>query len=96
MKFFCVFACFVPIIAFGADDCATMRTVPSGVQTLQDIINLGLCRNPQTAAAYASLRSSHFNKNAGYASYLPNVRAGLSADKGYANKDWGDWGYGKY
>ena len=94
MKFFCVFACFMPIIAFGADDCATMRTVPSGVQTLQDVINLGLCRNPQTAAAYASLRSSHFNKNAGYANYLPSVRAGLSADKGYANKEWGDWGYG--
>lgn len=94
MKFFSVFACFVPIIAFGAEDCATMRTVPDGVQSLQDVINLGLCRNPQTAAAYASLRASHFNKNAGYANYLPSVRAGLSADKGYANKEWDDWGYG--
>ena len=94
MKKLFVFAFFMPFVAFGNDDCATMRNVPSGVQTLQDVINLGLCRNPQTAAAYASLRSSHFNKNAGYANYLPSVRAGLSADKGYANKEWGDWGYG--
>ncbi len=85
---------FLPVCAFATEDCATMRTVPEGVQSLQDVINLGLCRNPQTAAAYASLRSSHFNKNAGYAAYLPSVRAGLSADKGYSHKEWGDWGYG--
>ena len=94
MKKFFIFAAFAPIMAFASDDCATMRTVPSGVQSLQDVINLGLCRNPQTAAAYASLRSSHFNKNAGYANYLPNVSAGLSAGKNYANSDWGDWNYG--
>lgn len=94
MKKIFIFAAFVPIVAFGADDCATMRNVPSGVQTLQDVINLGLCRNPQTAAAYASLRSSHFNKNAGYANYLPSVSAGLSAGKNYANQEWQDWNYG--
>jgi len=84
----------MPFAAFGADDCATMRTVPSGVQSLQDVINLGLCRNPQTAAAYASLRSSHFNKNAGYANYLPSVSIGASAGKNYADKEWKDWNYG--
>lgn len=94
MKKIFIFATFVPIVAFGADDCATMRNVPSGVQTLQDVINLGLCRNPQTAAAYASLRSSHFNKNAGYANYLPSVSAGVSAGKNYANQEWQDWNYG--
>lgn len=94
MKKIFIFAAFVPIVAFGADDCATMRNVPSGVQTLQDVINLGLCRNPQTAAAYASLRSSHFNKNAGYANYLPSVSAGVSAGKNYANQEWQDWNYG--
>lgn len=94
MKKIFIFATFVPIFAFGADDCATMRNVPSGVQTLQDVINLGLCRNPQTAAAYASLRSSHFNKNAGYANYLPSVSAGVSAGKNYANQEWQDWNYG--
>ncbi len=94
MKKIFILTFFVPVIAFGADDCATMRNVPSGVQTLQDVINLGLCRNPQTAAAYASLRSSHFNKNAGYANYLPSVSAGVSAGKNYANKEWQDWNYG--
>ena len=94
MKKFLIFAAFMPAVAFGAaDDCATMRTVPDGVQSLQDVINLGLCRNPQTAAAYASLRSSHFNKNAGYANYLPSVSVGMSAGTNYSHKDWSDWNY---
>ena len=97
-KRFLIIAAFAPSIAFGADDCATMRNVPDSVQSLQDIINLGLCRNPQTAAAYASLRSSHFNKNAGYAKYLPGVSARVGANKNFAqsddvkNKDY-DWKY---
>lgn len=85
---------FVPFVAFAAEDCATMRQVPNGVQSLQDVIKLGLCRNPQTAAAYASLRSTHFSKNAGYANYLPSVNAGISAGKDYRNQDWQDWSYG--
>ena len=89
-----IFAVMMPFVAFGDDDCATMRNVPSGVQSLQDVINLGLCRNPQTAAAYASLRASHFNKNAGYANYLPSVSAGISAGKDYRNQEWQDWNYG--
>ncbi len=89
----------LPTMAFGSDDCVTMRNVPEGVQSLQDVINLGLCRNPQTAAAYAALRSIHFNKNAGYANYLPNVSASVSANKNFAqSKDTKnpnyDWGYG--
>ena len=96
---FAVIAGMMPFFAFGADDCATMRSVPSGVQSLQDVINLGLCRNPQTAAAYAALRSSHFNKNAGYASYLPSVSASVNASKNFAqSKDTKvknyDWVYG--
>lgn len=99
MKKLWLITAFFPAIAFGADDCVTMRNVPDGVQSLQDVINLGLCRNPQTAAAYAALRSSHFNKNAGYANYLPNVSASVSANKNFAqSKDTKnpnyDWGYG--
>lgn len=94
MKKFFIFAVFAPIVAFGADDCATIRTMPSGEQSLSDIINLGLCRNPQTAAAYASMRSSHFNKNAAYSNYLPSVNASISAGKNYKNRDWDDWNYG--
>lgn len=92
--YFAIIAGLVPVLAFGADDCATMRRVPDGVQSLQDVINLGLCRNPQTAAAYAALRSSHFNKNAAYSNYLPNVSAGVSAGKDYRNKNWDNWNYG--
>ncbi len=94
MKKFFILAVFAPIVAFGADDCATIRTMPSGEQSLSDIINLGLCRNPQTAAAYASMRSSHFNKNAAYSNYLPSVNASISAGKNYKNRDWDDWNYG--
>ena len=94
MKRFFIVAAIMPSIAFGANDCATMRTVPDSVQTLQDVVHLGLCRNPQTAAAYASLRSSHFNKNAAYSAYLPSVNAGVSAGKDYRNKNWDDWNFG--
>lgn len=94
MKKIYLLAAFVPTIAWGADDCATMRTAPSDVVGLQDVVKLGLCRNPQTAAAYASLKSARFNKNAGYANYLPSVSIGASAGKDYRNKDWDDWSYG--
>ncbi len=94
MKRFFIVAAIMPSIAFGANDCATRRTVPDSVQTLQDVVHLGLCRNPQTAAAYASLRSSHFNKNAAYSAYMPSVNAGVSAGKDYRNKNWDDWNFG--
>lgn len=89
----------LPAAAMADDDCATRRNVPDGVQSLQDVIKLGLCRNPQTAAAYASLRASHFNKNAGYANYLPSVNAGVNASKNFAQSSDTlhpnyDWGYG--
>jgi outer membrane protein TolC len=93
-KFILLIALFMPTIAWGADDCATRTNVPAGEQSLQDVIKLGLCRNPQTAAAYASLQSSRFNKNAGYANYLPSVSAGLSVGKEYKNEQWRDWSYG--
>ena len=94
MKFlFAIFA-LMPVVAFAKNDCETLRTVPDGVQSLQNVIELGLCRNPQTMAAYQSLRSSHFNKNAAYSSYLPSVSAGVSAGKNFKNKNWDDWSYG--
>ena len=84
----------MPFLAVADDDCATRRSVPDGVQSLQDVINLGLCRNPQTAAAYSALRSTHFNKNAAYSNYLPSVSASVSAGKNYKNKEWDEWNYG--
>ena len=85
---------FIPTFAFGADDCATMHHIPETELSLQEVIKMGLCRNPQTAAAYASLQSSRFNKNAMYSNYLPSVSAGLSAGKNYKNEKWDDWNYG--
>ena len=89
----------VPVVAFGASDCETMRTMPETKQSLQDVIELGLCRNPQTMAAYQSLQASRFNKNAGYSNYLPDVSAGINANKNFAqsadtkNPNY-DWNYG--
>lgn len=102
MKKHWLFFAMLPYAAFAADDCATIRTVPDTVLTLQQVVDLGLCRNPQTAAAYASYRASHFNKNAGYSSYLPSLSAGISAGKNYTSKNttspnvqtgWQDWNY---
>jgi len=93
-KFSVIFA-FLPVVAFASDDdCMTRKNVPEGVLDLQKVIELGLCRNPQTAAAYYSWESSRFNKNAGYANYLPSVNASVNAGKNYQDQDWGEWQYG--
>lgn len=90
-----LFLCtFLPGIAFAADNCMELRTIPDRVFTISDVVDLGLCRNPQTASAYASLRAAHFDKNAAYSAYLPSVNAGVNAGKNYANKDWDGWSYG--
>ncbi|MBR5903929.1 MAG: TolC family protein [Alphaproteobacteria bacterium] len=93
-KWLVVFMTIMPTFVFGDDDCATMRHIPQSEQSLQDVIKLGLCRNPQTAAAYASLQSQRFNKNAAYSNYLPSISAGISAGKNYKNEQWDDWNYG--
>jgi len=91
MKKFWLFFAFMPGIAFAADDCASLRTVPDTTLTLQQVVDLGLCRNPQTAAAYASYRSAHFTKNAAYANYLPKIDASASAGRDHRVHD--DWSY---
>ncbi|MDE6571465.1 MAG: TolC family protein [Alphaproteobacteria bacterium] len=94
MKKYALICGLVPSLAWGVDDCATRRNVPDDELTLQQVIELGLCRNPQTAAAYASLQSARFGKNAGYANYLPSINAGLSMGRNYQNRQWDDWSYG--
>ncbi len=88
--------CVFPFAAMAAatDDCATRIDVPAGKLDLPTIIELGLCRNPQTAASYLASESARFAKNAGYANYLPSVSASASASLPYRNEDWGDWSYG--
>ena len=96
MRKFTLLACFLPLSAFGApvENCATRQTLPETPLGLQEVIELGLCRNPQTTSAYLAAESARFSKNAGYAGYLPSISAGASAGRDYRNKDWGDWNYG--
>ena len=89
-KFWLVFAA-IPCSVFAQDDCATMRNVPNTTLTLQQVVDFGLCRNPQTAAAYASYRSSHFTKNAAYANYLPKLDLHASGSRLHRVHD--DWSY---
>lgn len=91
MKKLIGFFMLVPFCAFGDDDCATRRYIPDTEMTLQQVVNMGLCRNPQTAAAYASLTSSRYSKNASYSSYLPKVDAGFSGGRSHTEHD--DWKY---
>ncbi len=85
---------FVPAVSFAADiDCMNIKNVPDGVLDLAYVIELGLCRNPETASAYYSYESARFNRNAGYASYLPSVDANASLGKNYQNRAWGDGQY---
>ena len=94
MKKLLILCAFLPEFAFGADNCAELKTVPDGVLTISQVVDLGLCRNPQTASAYASYRATHFDKNAAYSAYLPSVNAGVNAGRNYQNEAWGDWSYG--
>jgi outer membrane protein TolC len=84
-----------PVIATAAtDDCMTRTTVPSEPLNLKQVIDLGLCRNPQTAAAFLSYESARMSKNAGYANYLPDLSVSANASLPYRNEQWGDWSYG--
>ena len=82
---------FAPCIAFADSDCVTMRHVPTTEMTLAEIVNLGLCRNPHTAAAYASLQSARFTKNAAHSYYLPTVSGHGGANRSHTEHD--DWDY---
>ena len=91
MKNLAPFLMILPLCAFAEEDCATMRHVPEKEMSLQEVLNLGLCRNPQTAAAYASLRSSRYTKNSAYSAYLPSVSAHAGGERLHTRHD--DWKY---
>ena len=91
MKKLWMFFALLPGVALATDDCATLRNVPDTVLTLPQVVNFGLCRNPQTAAAYASYRSAHFTKNSAYSSYLPKVD--FSGGSARAHRVHDDWDY---
>ena len=91
MKKLWMFLACMPYAAFATDDCATLHNVPDTTLTLPQVVNFGLCRNPQTAAAYASYRAAHFNKNSAYSNYLPKVDAHVSGGRDHRVHD--DWHY---
>ena len=82
---------FIPFCALASQDCATMRHVPPHEIELSEVVNLGLCRNPFTAAAYASLQSARFTKNAAHSYYLPTVSGHVGANRSHTEHD--DWTY---
>ena len=73
------------------DDCATMRYVPKSEMTLAEIVDIGLCRNPRTAAAYAALQSARYTKNAAHSYYLPKISFGGGGNRLHTQSD--DWTY---
>ena len=91
MKRLLFFIFMMPWCVRANTDCATMRTVPRNEMTLQQVVNLGLCRNPQTAAAYAALQSARYTKNAAHSYYLPTVSGHGNAQRSHTNHD--DWTY---
>jgi outer membrane protein TolC len=88
--------CLLPSAVFAArSDCLSQKEAPQNEMSLQQVVELGLCRNPQTSSAYLSAEAARLNKNAGYAEYLPSVSASASMNKSYRNKQWdGDWSLG--
>ena len=86
-----IFGLFIlfPICAYS--DCATTRHVPNEEMTLSQVVDMGLCRNPQTMAAYAALQSQRYLKNAAHSYYLPTVSGHFGADRSHTEHD--DWDY---
>ncbi len=94
MKKLLILCGFLPGGVFANENCADLKVVPDGVLTISEVVDLGLCRNPQTGSAYASLRAARFDKNAAYSAYLPSANISASAGKNYQKEHWDSWGYG--
>ena len=91
MKKIIVFFILFPTYVIADSDCATTHHVPTHEMTLQEVIDMGLCRNPQTAAAYMALQSARYNKNAAHSSYLPTFSGSANAQRSHTEHD--DWDY---
>ena len=91
MKKIILFFICVPLYAVADEDCATIRHVPNTEMTLAEVVNMGLCRNPRTASAYATLQSARFTKNAAHSYYLPTVSGNAGANRSHTDHD--DWTY---
>lgn len=91
MRYFTGLFVFFSIPVLAQENCATMRYIPDQEMSLPEVINMGLCRNPQTAAAYMALQSARFTKNSTYSYYLPSVSASGNTERSHTIHD--DWDY---
>lgn len=91
MKHIIYFFIVFPMCAFAEENCATLRHVPQKEMTLVEVVNMGLCRNPSTAAAYAALQSARYTKNSAHSYYLPKVSFGGGGQRLHTQDD--DWSY---
>ena len=91
MKKISVIFLWFPICAFADSDCATIRHLPDKEMGLDEVVEMGLCRNPRTAAAYAALQSARFTKNSAHSYYLPTVSGSAHANRSHTEHD--DWNY---
>jgi outer membrane protein TolC len=72
--------CILPLLAVfpfaaHAAECPELRSE----NTLHEIIEIGLCRNPTTKMGYLSLETSRLSKNSAYSKYLPSISANAGA-----------------
>ncbi len=67
-------------------DCKKSNYVPNQTLGLEKILELGLCRNPITAAAYYSAEAARANKNASYSGYMPEIS--VSGDYGLGRNEF--------
>ncbi|MDR1696635.1 MAG: TolC family protein, partial [Rickettsiales bacterium] len=81
---------FVPLSARAETGCNDMTAPPARALGLDEVVRIGLCRNPTTAAAYLSAEAARFNKNAQYGNYLPSINIGADASKPFRGNDWGE------
>ena len=91
MKNLILFLLSFPISVFADTKCASMHDVPQHELTLQEVIELGLCRNPQTSAAYMALQAARFTKNAAHSVYLPSFSGSAGAQRSHTQHE--DWNY---
>lgn len=69
--------------ADGADPCA--QAMPNGTLNLLDVVNLALCKNPQTREAWASARVQAAQVGVSKAGYLPSTTLGASRTQSWAD-----------
>lgn len=62
-------------LAAHAADCPELKSK----NTLDEILEIGLCRNPTTKSGYLSVKSASLDKTAQYFEYLPKITAGINA-----------------